>query len=296
MNPETILNLPKEHRRTFIALMFSLIVIGAFVEWILTKQTVGDIALSLVRAIVTAISTSLFVLWIAASFLPRPVAEKRLIEIQPSKITNEFEQMLATATRWRYKGNFGRYMRGKVLPTLDGRQNCHVTGCVIDPLNTELCEKHAQYRSQINSIDKGRKYDAFEVSLEVLVTVVFCAWYAANSRTKVELYFSSSFDPVRIDSNDDKMILTVEDRRRPALLIDKEHFTYEHFEMSMEFARTQGRSVLLDGIRRGIALAQLECVDVSSALERAGLKILCDQITPERILMACREAKNPYAD
>jgi ABC-type thiamine transport system ATPase subunit len=112
----------------------------------------------------------------------------------------------------------------------------------------------------------------------------------------VELFFSASFDPVRIDSNDERMILTVEDRRRPALLVEKEHFTYEHFEMSMEFARTQGRAVELSGMRSGITLAQLEREDVSSALARAGLSDLCDKLTAERILSACREAKNPYAD
>ncbi|GAB4125766.1 MAG: hypothetical protein Tsb0027_24940 [Wenzhouxiangellaceae bacterium] len=296
MNPETILNLPKEHLRTFVALMISFIVLGGLAEWLLTDTAWGEIATAYLRSVVTATVTSLFVLWVAASFLPRQTRRKHLVELQPTKITAEFDKMLAAATRWRYKGNFGRYMRGKVLPELANRQNCHVIGCIIDPANESLCEKHAEYRSQINSIDKGRKYDANEVALEVLVTVVICAWYFANSRTRVELFFSASFDPVRIDSNDERMILTVEDRRRPALLVEREHFTYEHFEMSMEFARTQGRAVDLSGMRSSITLAQLEREDVSSVLARAGLSELCDKLTAERILIACREAKNPYAD
>ena len=202
----------------------------------------------------------------------------------------------SSATRWRYKGNFGRYMRGKVLPTLATRQNCHISACVIDPRNSELCKKHAYYRSRINSIDKGKKYDADAVAMEVLVTIVICAWFSANTRASVELYLTASFDPVRIDSNDEAMILTVEDRRSPALMVKKNHFTYEHFETSMEFARSQGQRVVLEGVRKGIELAQIDKTDVVSVLEAAGMTAFLDRISPNAIAEACRASKNPYAD
>ena len=128
----------------------------------------------------------------------------------------------------------------------------------------------------------------------MLVTIVICAWYSINTRATIELYLSQSFDPVRIDSNDDAMIITIEDRRSHALKVIKHHFTYEHFEMSMEFARKQGRKVNLGGVRSDIKLLELQQQDVSAALNLAGMSELCQRLTPEKILKACLESKNPY--
>lgn len=294
MDPQSILTLPKEHRRTFVMVLVLLFALALLVDWKLGNLVLVDAVLGYVRAIAAAILTSLFLLWVITSFIPRSKTGDNFTELEASKITKEFDDLLSSASRWRYRGNFGRYMRGKVLPTLAGRQNCHISACVIDPTNQELCEKHARYRGQINSIDKGKRYDADSVALEVLVTVVTCAWYAANRRATIELYLSTSFDPVRIDSNDEAMILTVEDRRSPALKITKDHFTYQHFEMSMEFARGQGRKIQLDGVRDGIELAQLEEQDVTAVLGKANMAALCERLTPRRIVEACRESKNPY--
>lgn len=296
MDPESILTLPKEHRRTFVWLLIVLFLLALVLDWRLSGLPFTDAFLGYVRAIAAAILTSLFLLWVISSFIPRNKRVEGLVELEAGKITIEFDQLLSTATRWRYKGNFGRYMRGKVLPTLATRQNCHISACVIDPRNRELCEKHAHYRGQINSIDKGKTYDENAVALEVLVTIVICAWYSANSRAVVELYLSASFDPVRIDSNDEAMILTVEDRRSPALMVKESHFTYEHFETSMEFARNQGTQVTLQWVRRGIELAQIEEEDVISVLTNAGMQELCTRITPAAILQACRASRNPYAN
>lgn len=294
MDPGSILTLPKEHRRTFVWLLIVLFVLALVLDWRLSSLPFADALVGHIRAIAAAILTSLFVLWVISSFIPRTNGSEGLVELEPRAITMEFDRLLSSATRWRYKGNFGRYMRGKVLPTLANKQNCHISACVIDPRNRELCKKHAHYRSQINSVDKGKQYDADAVALEVLVTIVICAWYSANRRAPIELYLSASFDPVRIDSNDEAMILTVEDRRSPALMVKKSHFTYEHFETSMEFARSQGKKVTLDGMRKDVELAQIDEADVTSVLTAAGMTELCDRITSAKIVESCRAPTNPY--
>ncbi len=294
MDTQSILTLPQKHRRTFVALLIAFFTIALLLDWKLGTLPFIETLLGYIRAIAAAILTSLFLLWVVSSFIPRQKNSEGLLELEAGKITKEFDKLLSTATRWRYKGNFGRYMRGKVLPTLANRQNCHISACVIDPNNQALCEKHALYRGKINSIDKGKKYDSDTVALQILVTIVICSWYSTNRRAAIDLYLSASFDPVRIDSNDEAMIITVEDRRQPALKVSRDHFTYEHFETSMEFARDQGAKVNLDGMRSGIELAQIEEKDVCGALERAGMTELCNKITPGVILQACRESKNPY--
>ena len=134
MDTRTILSLPKHHRATFIALMIALFLIVLLIDWHFSSLTFIESTLGYLRSVGAAILTTLFVLWVLVSFFPS-TAKAGLAEVEARRITKEFETLLSEASRWRYKGNFGRYMRGKVLPTLAGRQNVHVSACVIDPAN-----------------------------------------------------------------------------------------------------------------------------------------------------------------
>ena len=217
-----------------------------------------------------------------------------LSEIYPRNITKEFDVHLSNAGRWRYKGNFGRYMRGKVLPTLASKANFHINVCIIDPTNSVLCEEHARYRNSINSIDKGKKYNAETVALEVVVTIVICSWYVANKSIAIDLYLSSVFDPVRIDANDNAMILTVEDRRSPALKITSDHFMFEHFDLQMQFSRQQAKNIKISGLKESNTVAALEEDDIEVFLTSIGLSDICSKLGSKNILDACRNVRNPY--
>lgn len=219
-----------------------------------------------------------------------------LEEIHPRAITKEFNELLLQSGRWRYKGNFGRYMRGKVLPTLSLKANFHINVCIIDPTNSELCEEHANYRNSINSIDKGIKYNAENVALEVVVTIIVCAWYVSNKSVAVDLYLSSVFDPVRIDANDHAMILTVEDRRSPALKITSGHFMFEHFDLQMQFSRQQAKNISVSGLRASDTVANLKESDIEIFLNHIGMEELCKRLGSSNILEACRNVRNPYED
>jgi hypothetical protein len=204
--------------------------------------------------------------------------------------------LLRTAQRWRYKGNFGRYHRGKILPELSGRPNFHSVVCIIDPQDRNLCEKHAEYRSKINGIDRGVAYDANRVALEVVVTIIHCAWHVANKGANIDLYLLSQFDPVRIDASDDAMILTVEDRRKPALRIARTHFMYEHVELQMRFAREQGRRLELKGFATATPIGGITQSHIQEFLEKLEMGDLCRNLKPATILRACQTAGNPYED
>lgn len=299
MDAEKILSLPKHHRRTFIAFLILICVVLIFVDFTFIRMAPESFRSDLsgyVQSITGAIFVALIVLWIFISFIPLGEDSGGLHQIEPNRITGEFEDLLKDAQRWRYKGNFGRYQRGKVLPTLAGTPNLHVSINIIDPNNQELCREHAQYRNKINSIDKGKRYDADNVSLEVVVTIIHCAWYVANKGVMIDLFLSSVFDPVRIDSNDKAMILTVEDRRSPALKLTSKHFMYNHFELQMRYAREQGRRIDLGGFAERATIAAIEEEDVRLFLTGIAMQELCERLTPTEIVAACRGARNPYED
>jgi hypothetical protein len=293
MDAEKIISLPKYHKKTFVALLTAIYLISILIAHFYFDQPTKDIILDQIKSIASALITALFGLIMILPFIPSK-EKGETIEIPPKEITAEFDQLLESAIRWRYKGNFGRYLRGKVLPSLASKRNVHVTACLIDPNNLELCKSHAEYRGNINAIDKGKKYDANTVSLEVVVTIVIASWYVANRNMDIDIYLSSAFDPIRIDSNDEAMILTVEDRRSPALKITKKHFTYEHFELQMETARKQARKTELTGMRKGIELAEITKADIENVLNDSGMEQLCNSLTSQKILLACQQSKNPY--
>lgn len=293
MDADKILNLPRHHKKTFFALLVSIYLISLLIAHYQLGQPFGDVILDQVKSIASALITALFGLLIIIPFIPSK-EKGEIVEIPAQEITAEFEKLLDSATRWRYQGNFGRYLRGKVLPALASKTNVQVLVCLIDPANQELCARHAEYRGNINAIDKGKKYDSAAVSLEVMVTIVIAAWYVRNKAMDISIFLSGRFDPIRIDGSDEAMILTVEDRRSPALMITQKHFTVNHFNLQMQTARDQARKINLGGMRHGIQLAEIDSNDVASVLETAGLGGICKQITAQVITTACKTSKNPY--
>lgn len=293
MDADKILSLPRHHKKTFVALLFSIYLISLFIAHYQLGQPFSDVILDQVKSIGSALITALFGWLIIVSFIPSK-EKGEIIEIPAQEITAEFEKLLDSATRWRYQGNFGRYLRGKVLPALASKTNVQVLVCLIDPANQELCARHAEYRGNINAIDKGKKYDSATVSLEVMVTIVIAAWYARNKGMDISIFLSGRFDPIRIDGNDEAMILTVEDRRSPALMITQKHFTANHFDLQMRTARDQARKINLGGMRHGIQLGEIDSNDVASVLATAELGESCKKITAQAIATACKTSKNPY--
>lgn len=292
MDLDSIIKLPRHHKKTFLALLLLLFILS-----LVTAGTLGlsgkEILLEQVKSVASALITALIGLILISMFVPTTESGE-ITEVQPGDITKEFEKLLKVAVRWRYKGNFGRYLRGKILPSLVGKQNVHVTACLIDPTDESLCEQHAEYRGSINAIDKGSSITADTVAIEVVVTILIAAWYMTNRNMEIKIFLSKSYEPMRIDSSDDAMIVTVEDRRSPALKISKGHFTYDHFELQMKTAREQSREIRITGIQKNIELSEITKTDVANVLKAAGMSDLCNRLGSDKILEAIKQSKNPY--
>uniref|UniRef100_UPI003F7E0E08 hypothetical protein n=1 Tax=Xanthomonas sp. 0924 TaxID=2835534 RepID=UPI003F7E0E08 len=291
MSTDSLLKISAMHRRSVLSVLTLLLVLTVLAFLLLSsgwKETLREV-LSFVGSALASIIVAyiIFVKLISKG-------EAGLFELEPREITKEFDVLISEAGSWSYKGNFGRYLRGKVLPALSQRgSRANVVACVIDPLNRSLCEKHANYRGRINSIDKGVPYTADTVSLQVLVTLVICSWYEKNKGMDIRVYLTQTYDPVRIDSSDSSMIITVEDRRSPALKINKGHFMFDHFNFQVSTVKEQGRKVDISGVSR-CDLSAVTAEDVTAVLHSSGLSELLKTIPVDEILKACKEARNPY--
>lgn len=181
-----------------------------------------------------------------------------------------------------------------MLPTLSEKRQVDIDASIIDPRNSELCEQHALYRGKIEAIEKGRKYTAEDVAREAITTILLCAWHVENRGMSIDLHLTPFYDPMRIDASDVAMIVTMEDRRRPALKLTSENFMFDHFMDQMRFVREQGEKIDLTGFKRIDNFHQVNKSDITAFMTKIGMGDLCTRIGADKILDDCRNNNNPY--
>jgi hypothetical protein len=296
MELDAVLQLPKYHRRSFFALTalsMSLLIL-ADVYIFNDKEPLDKVASGIISHVIAGAASAILVIGFLSFFIPRDIKQSSLAQVPAPAITGEFEKLLASATRWRFKGNFGRYLRGKVLPTLSVKSQVDVDASIIDPRNPELCAQHARYRGEINAIDRGRMYTAEDVAREAVTTIMHCAWHVENRGISIDLYLTDFYDPMRIDASDAAMIVTMEDRRRPALKLTSENFMYDHFMTHMRYLREQGEKLDLTGFKRVAGFHEVYESDITDFMTKIGMGPLCTQLGAGKILADCRANYDPY--
>jgi len=299
MDLKNVLNLSRHHKRAFIGILILIVLLLViidlkFLQPVSTAAETSNIWSNYVQSIVAALIVALFTFGVIQYFLPDDTEAKAMSNLEPTKITAAFELQLANATSWQYRGNFGRYLRGKVLPTLSAKTGMRISACIIDPKDIDLCVEHSQYRTQINGIDKGKIYTVPIVQEEVLTTILICAWYAKSKSVTIDLYLTSVFDPIRTDASDKSMIVTVEDRRESALLIQRSHFMFDHFGLQVLNVQKQGTKINLDSLPFRQSLSDITSEDAKQFFESIEMTAICEQIGAETIIQRCINVKNPY--
>lgn len=302
MDEKKIRDLSPYHRRAFLSLLIILTVALVFLDLFFlgpasSSSRIFNSASGYIQAIVSALIVFLFMITIYWYFLPSDKDDIILLaQLSPTEITSAFERQLELAGAWGYRGNFGRYLRGKVLPTLADRTGMRISVCIIDPTDEKLCEEHSRYRSHIHGIDKGRVYTAQVVQFEVLITIIVCAWYVSTKAVSIDLYLTSVFEPIRVDASDKSMILTVEDRRRSALLIEASHFMYDNFKQQMSYVQRQAKRVSLEELAYHAHLSDLTVEDIQEFFEGIGMHEVWRGVDSDRFLEEIKNVRNPYAN
>lgn len=296
MNLDDVMRLPRYHRRTFVSLV-TLIVAGLLVVdvvFLADERTLQAAISDIIRNIAAGVVTAVIVIIFLGLFIPKGESDSSIDQIPPLRITHEFDKLLDSTDRWHFQGNFGRNLRSKVLPYLAKRRSGQVYACIIDPSDTDLCHRHARFRSEIPAIDGSRDFTPEEVACKALVTILLCASYSVRTRLQIDLWLLKTFSPIRVDSTDDGMLITVEDRRSPALRISRDNFLFDHFMMHMFYNRQQGRKLDL----RGFPDKPLDTLDTSELVEfisSVGLGNVLELTSADTILDALKKDENPYA-
>jgi hypothetical protein len=253
-------------------------------------EIAGDILESLISTFVAALGIAIFLRF----FVPRdPGIEVNLIE--PRDLQDEFPSLLQEAMSWKYKGNFGRYFRTSVLSVLSRRVNekhiaVEVECMVIDPDNVKLCELHASSRNAVRAADGKQDWTVRDVRVEVYATILCCFIY--KNTLNIRLGLLNYFESPRFDISPESIIITREDKKAPAVKINKESYLFHAIVRDYHVAMSQSRVINLQ--RNNLSLKEIDHKKAAEILIGADLdkdfinseiKAICDQAAKK---------ENPY--
>lgn len=252
------------------------------------------------------IVTSLLVTIIIGSFMywiqPKAMSNAK-IEIEDQNALKEmFEAAFSSSEIWYYKGGCGRYFRTTTLPELassarEKSQSREILVVILDPMNNDLCEKHAIYRSGMASqqIEKD-KWNLSKVRAELFATIISTVvTQAQEPLLRLSISLCPHYSSFRIDLSDSYAVITKEDRNAPAIICHRGTYFYKSYKDEVILSLNQ--SNMLGKIKEAkFKLTEIQAENVKDVLTELGLEHPClDVQMLSRIAKICREKDNPYA-
>jgi hypothetical protein len=198
------------------------------------------------------------------------------------EVTHALAEARRTTDHWHFKGGTGTYMRAVTLPECvnfakTGRRPLLLRMEIIDPTNDGACDRYARFRrslaSQVDVHDELWTLD--RVRKESYATILAGAWWPQRYHLlDVEIGLSPVMTTLRWDLSSSRLVITQEDPRSPALLVEKGRFYYDRLLIELRTSHEQTRKVPLD-LAKSMTLDEEEpTVDqVRGFFEQIGLKL-----------------------
>jgi len=195
-----------------------------------------------------------------ASIETRQRSAEEVTGLTPPTIGRELAGAWKTATRWRFKGGTGTYLRAQTLPGLVRHSRpADVSIEIIAPDDTDVCKRYGYHRSrpksQTSDDDGSMKWAPNEVRIEAYATIIAAIWYTQHTTIRAHVALSSAMSSLRYDLCDDFVIVTDDGPDSRALSIDGESGYFSTVEQELRFSFEQARTLTIAGthISRDIA-------------------------------------------
>jgi hypothetical protein len=221
---------------------------------------------------------------------------------------SEVAEALAEARRatdlWYFRGGTGTYLRAVTLPdcieharhrnsTLDFRIE------ILDPTDEEACSRYAQFRRSLSNLPDatGERWTVDRTRKEAFATVLAACWYRQQSGLlKIDVWLSSTMTTFRYDFSSTCVIITQEDPRAPALLIDRDKIYYHRWNIELQYGREQARRVPIEQAKQ-VLLGDVPTIEQTrrlfSALDNPLPRSFGDREVSDIVSKAI-EPRNPY--
>ncbi len=184
------------------------------------------------------------------------------------EVTVALAEARRVTDRWVFRGGTGTYLRAKTLPDCVEQARRNRRGLlmqleIIDPVNVEVCASYARFRQSLaDSLAQGeRDWTLERTQREAYATIVACCWYRQRYELlDVRIGLSQSMPTLRWDLSASSLLITQENPRKPALMVDKGKLLYEYFHTELRKSLEQARPVPLEQARH-IELSDVPTVD-----------------------------------
>lgn len=265
----------KKYRNNFLLLITLLILLLILTRYIISNDieiskflldTATAISDGLIVSLFTTVAIGLFIFWIT----PKIIKKSHMDIVYPKEINLLLRQAVNDTKLWIYKGATGRYTRNVTMPFMvkyakNESLPRHIKICLLDPMNTNVCQQYSKYRRSLKSTEKKKElWQENKVIEQIVATAISAILLKINEPIiDIELYFTNYFSTFRFDISDKYIIITKEDPEATALRADSETYFYDSYKYDFKILEEQCRKVDFDTIEHDSNLPlSLETVEL----------------------------------
>lgn len=218
------------------------------------------------------------------------------------EVSRVLAQARRNTDRWVFRGGTGTYIRAVTLPECVAnarrdRRALRIRLEIIDPTNEQVCARYARFRQSLSPPDQGQ-WTMQRTQRESYATIVACCWHRQRyALLDVTVGLSPIMPTLRWDMSDSSLVITQEDPRKPAIMVEHGKLLYDYFDTELGKGVEQMRQMPLEAAAHRVMLSKDPTVDEIRQLFHALDMPLPASFTDEDvadIVARALHAENPY--
>ena len=225
--------------------------------------------------------------------------------IAGSEVGRALAEARQNTDRWIFKGGTGTYLRAVTMPECienarRERRALLLRLEILDPTDLALCTRYARLRQSLSNQPDGtgERWTVGRVRNEAYATILAACWYHERfDLLDVTIGLAKTMTTFRWDLSAHRVIITQEDPRSPAALVESGRFFYDCISTELRSSMEQARRVAVEKAT-DVPLSDEPTVEEVTALFAAigvDLPESCSHADVEDIVRRAIHASNPYA-
>ena len=235
--------------------------LAACAQYFIQDQNAQNLILSLMTELFAGVTVILIFYFLYMYFIGPNDELRRVSVLRHQDISDELEKLPVNVTHYAFWGRSGSYFRSVPLIKLDQvskdeKKTIHVDVIMPDPSDPRLIDAYHDILVAL-----GEAKDDKALLPNVLATCIVCAILQSNNRfLKIRIYKSKSIPICRIDLSDNGVVITQDDKRKPALYFGKESDFHEMYRNMIYGEAGVSEEIFWDErIFKGLKLEEKSC-------------------------------------
>jgi hypothetical protein len=255
-------------------------------------QSFGASVIDNLAAGLIVVSVSTFMLWLVS---PKEQVEEDIAALEPWNIREALNAPLAYTKNYWFRGRSGRFIRSSVMPALfqAGARDSQLRRLFMllpDPGEIDTLSSYAHYRNSLAS--ETRQWTVASIQSEIIATILTAARLSQKSRFfAAKVYLKSDFALFRLDMSDDRMVMTREDPKWPAIICSSRSKFYASYHEEFRNEAENGKELDLEKIRLE---DDIDAQQVNDLVAAVGISIQLSEADCQSVIDAMNKPKLPY--